>query len=197
MLYPSEPVLKLKILPGQYYDQETGLHYNYFRDYDPSTGRYIESDPIGLDGGSNTYIYVVQNPINYLDLKALFGVNPSKIGEQKLPNGGKEYGGIECDGNGKFVIKVYVPKGHCLYNCAYKHEQIHINDILIKRDENVCRRQKPGVRVKPDDNEFIWTERRGYLTELDCLDATINDCDNCKKERLGRWINIKRILSLL
>ena len=37
--------------PGQYYDQETGLHYNYFRDYDPSTGRYIQSDLIGLRGG--------------------------------------------------------------------------------------------------------------------------------------------------
>jgi len=33
--------------PGQYYDRETGLHYNYFRDYDPGTGRYIESDPMG------------------------------------------------------------------------------------------------------------------------------------------------------
>ena len=37
--------------PGQYYDQETGLHYNYFRTYDPETGRYVESDPIGLGGG--------------------------------------------------------------------------------------------------------------------------------------------------
>jgi RHS repeat-associated protein len=57
--------------PGQYYDEETGKHYNYFRGYDPSTGRYVESDPIGLEGGLNTYLYVDANPVNRMDLYGL------------------------------------------------------------------------------------------------------------------------------
>jgi RHS repeat-associated protein len=54
-------------LPGQYFDLETNTHYNYFRDYDPSTGRYVQSDPIGLRGGLNTYGYVKNNPLGYID----------------------------------------------------------------------------------------------------------------------------------
>ena len=53
--------------PGQYYDRSTGLHYNGFRDYDPAIGRYIESDLIGLAGGVNTYGYVENNPLSYVD----------------------------------------------------------------------------------------------------------------------------------
>jgi len=60
-------------LPGQYFDAETGLHQNFFRDYDPITGRYVEPDPIGLSSGLNRYTYANQNPINFSDDLGLLG----------------------------------------------------------------------------------------------------------------------------
>jgi RHS repeat-associated protein len=58
---------------GQVFDGEAGLHQNYLRDYDPATGGYLESDPIRLAGGLNTYAYVNGNPSNLVDPAGLMG----------------------------------------------------------------------------------------------------------------------------
>ena len=71
---PAYTIVNNLRYPGQYYDQETGLHYNWMRYYDPRTvggGRYITSDPIGLRGGVNFYTYVGGNPLRWIDSKGL------------------------------------------------------------------------------------------------------------------------------
>ncbi|MEM7349475.1 MAG: RHS repeat-associated core domain-containing protein [Acidobacteriota bacterium] len=62
--------------PGQYYDAETGNHHNYFRDYDPALGRYLQSDPIGIRGGLNTFGYARQEPIQGSDPSGLRTLGP-------------------------------------------------------------------------------------------------------------------------
>jgi RHS repeat-associated protein len=59
-------------LPGQYFDKETNLHYNYFRDFDPALGRLIESDPLGIQAGINTYLYA-WDPLLQIDPEGLMG----------------------------------------------------------------------------------------------------------------------------
>lgn len=58
--------------PGQYFDKEMGMHYNYFRDYDPAQGRYIESDPLGQITGINTFTYTSGNPLAASDFFGLW-----------------------------------------------------------------------------------------------------------------------------
>ena len=79
-------------LPGQYFDKETNLHYNYFRDYDPGIGQYVQSDPIGLNGGLNTYAYSYSNPLSWSDG---FGLAPSN--SQKCRSLAKKIENLEKD----------------------------------------------------------------------------------------------------
>ncbi len=71
--------------PGQYADAETGTYYNYFRDYEAATGRYAQSDPIGLDGGLNLYAYVDGEPLLYVDEDGLIRIPKPPRGPGKVP----------------------------------------------------------------------------------------------------------------
>ena len=86
--------------PGQYYDAETGTHYNYYRDYEPSLGRYIQRDPIGLEGGLNTYAYVSGNPVAYYDFNGLFNIAGAVIGASCSLAGG----GSPCEAGVAFLV---------------------------------------------------------------------------------------------
>lgn len=61
----------IRVYSGQYFDSETGLHYNWNRYYDPGLGRYLRADPAGINGGMNLYSYANCNPLRYIDEKGL------------------------------------------------------------------------------------------------------------------------------
>jgi RHS repeat-associated protein len=99
---PDKPTINVNLrLPGQYLDEETGLHYNYRRYYDADSGRYVTQDPIGFGGGVNLYRYANHNPINYADPRGEFLIVPILIGAgggaltdiaiQLLTNGGNTH----------------------------------------------------------------------------------------------------------
>jgi len=77
----AEPVHQPLRFQGQYYDAETGLHYNRFRYYDPDAGRFVSQDPIGLAGGLNLYSYA-PNPLSWIDP---LGLSKDPIGSENNP----------------------------------------------------------------------------------------------------------------
>jgi RHS repeat-associated protein len=83
--------------PGQYFDRETNLSYNYSRDYDLSIGRYVQADPIGLRGGTNLYLYVKGSPSRYSDPLGFIEVDPSDFpSPYKDPSPPLSMGNLDC-----------------------------------------------------------------------------------------------------
>jgi len=95
---PNPQALTVNLrFPGQYFDAETSFNYNYFRDYEPATGRYIESDPIGLEGGLGTYVYVYNEPLNFIDPSGLLCTYSQTTGNMSCTDSnGRVY--VTCTG---------------------------------------------------------------------------------------------------
>jgi RHS repeat-associated protein len=121
--------------PGQYFDSETGLHYNYFRDYDPAIGRYVQSDPIGLRGGVNTFGYVTANPLAWVDSEGLAACTYSVSSHTLVcrPNGGGQ--AVQVGPGGVFSGQ----PGKCRNNpdCAQNASEgpIPMGDYKMNKDD--------------------------------------------------------------
>jgi RHS repeat-associated protein len=114
--------------PGQYYDRESGNFYNYYRDYDPATGRYLQSDPIGLRGGLNTYVYVNDNPLVWIDP---LGFNRWLIQYPTLLEGGGPSGSFSR------VTKLQGPKFPNLKDHAQRHSTFDANRYYNQAIKNI------------------------------------------------------------
>lgn len=176
-------------LPGQIYFPEAGLHYNYFRDYDPATGRYVQSDPIGLRGGLNTFGYAYNSPGKYIDPFGLFV--PTNV----LP--GRNENTVICDGDGNLSIHIMplTPlQDQCIGDCLRLHERSHLTDVRIQ-NPTICTGQPRGLVATSSAHERRETEMKAFRASIKCLEDKLSKqvcySDDCDAE-IRKWLNSDR-----
>ncbi len=97
--------------PGQYWDNGIKLSHNWYRTYNPETGRYVQSDPIGLMGGLNTFGYVAGNPVALMDplgLEVIYKKDGVEFHGNPMPKGGTNYGEHTTQVDGRTAYHVHV-----------------------------------------------------------------------------------------
>jgi RHS repeat-associated protein len=189
--------------PGQRYDTVSGLHQNGFRDYEPRSGRYLRSDPIGLGGGPSTFAYANNTPTGAFDPNGLKAIRVPQYG----PGESRPDGTIYCQDG---VVTPYVNWNRipdyaepCIGDCVVLHENSHVADAN-KSNSGVCKYwgwvpflHPVGAVTFDTQTELFATELRAYAAELRCLSTklAVNQCvsDNCRKvieQRIDSIINV-------
>ena len=154
--------------PGQYYDQETSLHYNFHRDYNPALGRYMQSDPIGLEGGENFYAYVKGNPVAEIDSDGLNPAAGAMAGGMVGGPAGAAAGAIIGSTIGviTYLCYEYDQVERCKERCVKKHEE----------DYSKCVSKYP---TWPEDKKGFY-----YAT---CLQKAAEKLDKCLRACDGKF----------
>ena len=151
--------------PGQYYDSESGLHYNYQRYYNSKLGKYLRVDPIGINGGVNIYCYSKNNPILYYDSLGL--ITEPKMMDGKLWN---------CEETGRRVIPSFVESSGKLLSRTENGTRVICTDIDIS-DSLTC----TCVGYRQQAFKVVYEKQVSYEVSYYCCPFTCpDDVEKCR-----------------
>lgn len=197
--YGATDVVQALRFQGQYYDEETGLHYNRHRYYDPVTGRFLSQDPIGLSGGENLYMYG-PNPTRWTDPNGLKRTPYSgncadeaarsalDAANAKAIRKNKEYGGLIYEKGGKYFATIPVAGTDRTFKPVFALPQVPsgatvVGDYHTHGDYSLQRKNGKAIRTSDPLRDSFRSDEFSYSDKLTHSMASARN--KCHKSYLG------------